>query len=46
MASNFEKGGNPGIEKKPEWPPKKQADPNALRKGLGKTAVDGTLRKK
>ena len=46
MASSFEKGGNPGIEKKPEWPPKKQNDPKAVRQALGKTAVDGSQRKK
>jgi hypothetical protein len=43
VASKFEKGGNPGVEKKPEWPPKKQSD---VRQALGKTAVRGAQGKK
>jgi hypothetical protein len=46
MASSAETGGKPGIEKRPEWPPKKQADPDAIRKALGKTAIQGPDRKK
>jgi len=45
MASTVEKGGNPGIERRPEWPPKKQRDEEALRRALGKTAIDGAGKK-
>ena len=46
MASSAETGGKPGIEKRPEWPPKKQNDPDAIRKALGKIAIQGPDRKK
>ena len=42
MASNFEKGGKPGPEKAPEWPPKKQPDPKKVQQALGNTAIKGS----
>jgi hypothetical protein len=45
MASSFEKGGNPGVEKKPEWPPKKMRDDKSLQQKLGRTALKGTQKK-
>jgi hypothetical protein len=46
MPSSPETGGKPGIEKRPEWPPKKQNDPNEIRKAIGKTAIQGPDRRK
>jgi hypothetical protein len=46
MASNFEKGGKPGVEMRPEPQPKKQNDPKVVRQALGKTALQGPQKKK
>jgi len=45
MASSPEKGGKPGVEKKPEWSPKKQVNDSTVR-GLGRTAIKGASGKK
>ena len=45
MASSFEKGGNPGVERKPEWPPKRLRDDKSIQKKLGGAAVKGANKK-
>ena len=46
MASNFEKGGKPGVESKPNFPPKNMRDDKSIQQGLGKAAVKGSQGKK
>jgi len=45
MASSAEKGGNPGVERKPEWPPKKLRDDKTIQQKLGSTALKGASKK-
>ena len=45
MASSFEKGGKPGVERKPEWPPKRLRDDKSIQQKLGNAALKGSQKK-